>query len=287
MDAKILIIAVVAIVAIGGGVAAFLMLGNGSDSNDSDYTLLDSNDNIKKGLTIELTGKYSGGSMESKYVVDSVSGGKVGYSEKAVAKNVPAGSTITLANFYPDKFSFDYTDESDIPEGVEVKHDGDTYKITGEQKDTSYGERTVVFDLSIKYADDEVTAVNGSMEMIQKDGSSIYEMKYKFEMSGDKLKVTGDTKQEDTDECDVDDYYSRAMTDFDMDDYKGAQVTSKDGKYGGVDVKIYTVNGTVDNYEYKDVKIYVYKDYVLKQEGKIVMGDETYDATMTTKVYQA
>jgi len=287
MDAKILIIAVVAIVAIGGGVAAFLMLGNGSDSNDSDYTLLDSNDNIKKGLTIEHTGKYSGGDMERKYVVDSVSGGKVGYSEKAVAKNVPAGSTITLANFYPDKFSFDYTDESDIPEGVEVKHDGDTYKITGEQKDTSYGERTVVYDLSIKYADDEVTAVNGSMEMIQKNGSSIYEMKYKFTMSGDKLKVTGDTKQEDKDECDVDDYYSRAMTNFDMDDYKGAQVTSKDGKYGGVDVKIYTVNGTVDNYEYKDVKIYVYKDYVLKQEGKIVMGDETYDATMTTKVYQA
>lgn len=287
MDAKILIIAVVAIVAIGGGVAAFLMLGNGSDSNDSDYTLLDSNDNIKKGLTIELTGKYSGGSMEGKYVVDSVSGGKVGYSEKMVMTDAPLGDSITLANFYPDKFIFDYTDESDIPEGIEVKHDGDTYKITGEQKETSFGKSTRTYDLSIKYADGEVTAVNGSMGMIQKDGSSIYEMKYKFKMSGDKLKVTGDTRQEGKHECDVDEYFDRAMTDFDMDDYKEAQITSKDGKYGGVDVKIYTVNGTVDNYEYKDVKIYVYKDYVLKQEGKIVIGDETYDVTRTDKVYQA
>ena len=287
MDAKILIVVVVAVVAIAGGVAAFLMLGNGSESHDSDYTLLDSNDNIKKGLTIELTGKYSGGNMESKYVVDSVTDGKVGYSAKMVAKDVPAGGSITLSYFNPDQFRFDYTDESDIPEGIEVKHDGDTYKITGEQKETSYGEFTIAYDLSIKYVDDEVTAVNGSMEMTQKREGHIYEIKYNFKMSGDNLKVTGDTNQEDKDECDVDDYYGRAMTEFEMDDYKKAQVVSKDGKYGGVDVTIYTVNGTVGDYEFKDMKIYVYKDYILKEEGKIVMGGETYDATMTVKVYQA
>lgn len=283
MDTKILIIGVVAIVAIGG-VAAFFALGGGGGGggSDSDYALLDSDDNIKKGLTIEMKGKLGDGSANNKYVVKSVSGDTVEYSQKNEMKDIE--ETLELDSVSPARFEssfgFDYTDPDTIPEGVTVTINADKYKISGTV--TTYS-LEYTFNLTIVYDDDdeEVISAEGTMKAVE----SKNEMSYKLKTVDGELIATIDRTSSSTETCDVDKFYDNVLTEFDEDNYKGAEITEKDGKFGGVNVKIYTINGTVHDQEYKNVKAYVYDGYTIHMEGKLVEDGKTRDVSMTVTVH--
>ena len=79
--------------------------------------------------------------------------------------------------------------------------------------------------------------------------------------------------------------YFNNIPKFHPEDYKGATV--EDGRFGGVDVKIYTFSGTEAMMEYVDYKFYVYNDYLVKSEGKIIDQGFEYYNTYLVKVHQA
>lgn len=288
MGNKILIILVVAVVVIVAGAAAFFMLNNGSnDTKDSDYTLLDSTDNIKEGLTVTMEGKASGGTASAKYVVNSVEDAMVNYTETMVEKSIPE-TNMSLNIFSPDRFIFDYTDPDDYPEGVNVVVNGDKYKISGQDdaSTTTYTSKTT-YDLTITYDGEAVTAASGDMKRDYSRDGGYTNIAYHFKMSDGKLKATMDEDVKAEASCNKNVFFDRTVNKFDVNELKDAEVNIEEGKFGGVDVLIYTVNGPVGQYEYKDVKIYVYDGYALKQEGTLVdQNGNSYKASVMFSIYQ-
>ena len=83
----------------------------------------------------------------------------------------------------------------------------------------------------------------------------------------------------------IDDFYDFVFPEIDESEFDEAIVKITEGEYGGVNVTVYTVNGPVNEYEYKDVRIYVYSGlYILHKEGKVVYDGTTYDAAATAKI---
>ena len=274
MDKKIIAIAtVVAIVAIIGGIA-YAML---KDDCKCDYTLLDSTDNVKPGFTALIEAEDNGGTIYSKKVVDSVQGDKVAYTLYVEIKNIHLSDWNT-SEFRPGYVIVDYTSE-DLPEGISVVKTGDRYKITGTMTDESGMKET--YDLEIVYDIDEETVqyVNGTLTSDDGEMSSTDV----YAMNGDEVSDVYSSKGTEKHEVNV----QRFLDDISIfypDAYKGATV--EDGKFGGVDVKIYTFNG-VTIVQYIDTKFYVYNGHLLKQEGKIIFDGVEYDSNLLLKVYQA
>ena len=205
MNSKILFIVVAAAVIVVAA-AAFLALGGGSGS---DYTLLDSDENIQKGMTIETTWGMGGGKADAEYAVQSVTDGAVVFSIDSVMKDVllrPDHKDFdSYAPGIESKFGFDYTDEEDFPDGVSVKVSGNDYRIVGKYETEYYGlyPITVTCDMAVTYDGEDVTAVNGTMryDMVEEDGTS--SESFTLETIDGKIEGTYGMMQEGTLHCDV------------------------------------------------------------------------------------
>ena len=290
MNAKVLAIVAVAVVVVAAaGAGAFFLLKNKDKEPDADYTLLDSNDNIKVGMTIVTDTDAESMTSHAKYVVNAVANGKVTYSMKSET----SGDTVlaTFADFMPTgfltEFPFDYTDSSDIPSGVTVTHNGNVYTIDGSFKENN-PPMVVEYtfdDLEINYNGTAVTAVDGKMKAVSTFGGTVEKADYKFVT---KDGVLGGTTNEEFENPSVQvaiaDFYSDVLMTYNADTYAPATITSAAGTYGGVDVTVYTINGTdADGDTYENVNISVYKGFMLHGEGK--MNGEK--ASQTTKIYIA
>lgn len=281
MDAKIIAIAVIAVVAIGG-CAAFFVLNNNNDSKDSQYDLLDSTDNIKKGMKMELSGTIGDMKLETTHEVKSVSNGKVSYTETTKIIGAPMYDAYQLDSFSPESFEemfgFDYTSDT-IPQGVNVKHDGNNYTITGKY-DTLYGMH-YVYDLTITYDGTNVTMVSGSLESKTTSESGTITTTLHLGTSSGKLTITFDSVTTKDDGCDVKEFYTEGNFGYDPDDFKKCKITEKSGTFEGKSVTIYTITGETEEKEiYDGVNVYVYKGTILKQEGKVTMQKIEYNASV-------
>lgn len=274
MDKKILVIVgVVAIIAILGG----LIYAMQKEGGKCDYTLLDSADNVKAGLTIEFETVENNGKTHNVRTVERVEDGKA-YSKLTInMKNIELIHPLSF--FLPGTSIFDYTSE-DLPEGVTVVKDGDVYDITGTRNrwDTLF-----TYDLRITYADGVVYNVEGTIkehyvtEKADENTLSIYTTKDQivtevFSNSGWDLNTRA-----------VENYLDNVPK-YNPEDYKGATV--EDGKFGGVNIKIYTFTGTSGSMEYVDYKSYVYNGYLLKAEGKVIDRGFEYYNTYLVKIHQ-
>ena len=74
----------------------------------SDYTLLDSDDKIEKGMTIKAHTEYGYGESDSKIVVESVADGVVKYKSEYESTD-SLESAFEFADFSPGYWDFDYT----------------------------------------------------------------------------------------------------------------------------------------------------------------------------------
>ena len=275
MDKKIMAIAtVVAVMAIFGGIFYAMVK---YDEPESCYTLLDSSDNVKEGLTLEFDGDDHNGSFHSKRVVDYVEDGRVYYTLYIDLRDIEY--IIDLQYFLPGN-PFDYTSD-DIPEGVTVKKVGSVYNITGTTEKMS---GTVTYDLSIFYADGVVYNVTGSIKEKETTIRDDVIMTYVYETEDVGLIEKWSVSGWETQSMKVENYMQR-VSPFTPETYKGATV--EDGTFGGVDVKIYTFNGTVLGTEYVDYKFFVYDGQSIHREGTIIdHGVEYYDS-MLVRIYQA
>jgi len=276
MNAKVVILLVIAIAAIGGGVYFFMW----TSSNSTDYTLFDSDDNIKEGLTIDIEMKDHGSKSSLKTVVDSVKDGKVNSTIKTSIDGL-ALKEYTMDNFHDTfikEFGFDFADGGH-PEDVEIEHDGDTFKITGS---TVYNHEKYTFNLRIVYINDKVTSVEGTFDA-EPDYADMKDT-VTFSTVLGTLKATFSEKGTVNDEIALNKFFN-GISPFDPDDFPDAEVT--DGKLGNVNVKIYTVDGTYGSIDYIDVNMYVYNGHLLKQEGKIVDDGKEYETYLLLKIRQA
>ena len=285
MNGKVLAIVAVAVVVVAAaGAGAFFLLKDKDKEPDTDYKLLDSNDNIKAGLTIEERSEGDSSSYKGKTVVTSVDAGIVKYTEEWSSKTSSYGETIyDLSDFVPGgpEVPFDYTG-STYPSGITVDKDGNVYTIKGttEVNNPPFKVKYTYDDLKIEY-NGAVISVNGGIEMVNDmaTGKTDYNMDFKTENS--KLLAKADMEYSGTDQCAVDAFYSAVLEKFDQSEYPGATITSDDGTFKGVDVKVYTLNG--GTHAFKDMKIDVYNGYIIHTDGEA----EGESGSMTAYIYMA
>jgi len=280
MDSKIPVIAAVAAVIAVGGIAGFLLLGSGS-GDDCDYTLLDSTDNIKEGMTAEVKGEAGDVSYYTKTVVKGVEGGEVTYEETIRERNMPFGMPVSLDKFSPARFSFDYTDPDSIPAGADVAVDGDAYAITG--CEVKY-DALYTYDLVIVYDGESVVSVDGTVRSDYEDERANKSTTESCSTVGGKLTILIDQDAIVTKVSDKEMYYGVVTEDFDPDFYGDAIAETRAGKFGGVDVTIYTIVGMIFDYDYKGVDIYVYDGYIITKAGVVEYDGVMYNLTENTTI---
>ena len=276
MNAKIIIaITAVVIIAAGAGGAYYLLKDKGPET---DYTLLDSNMNIKKGLTIEYDLSSSDSKLSVVAIVDSVENGKALYHTVTKASNSEyIDSAMTFSSFTPTNFVVNYTKAA--PDSMEIEKDGNVYTLNGK---TTKGNMTYILDsLKITY-DGSVRYVDGKMTYESVTSDEEYtKTVYKFMTFEGKLmsKVNSDSKSKG--ELNTAAFYEEVLSRYKASDYSGTTITESTGRYHGVEVKIYTINGTSSGTTYKDAEIYTYKGYTIKTDG-IVNGERS---TGTVSIY--
>ena len=264
---KFLILAIIlAVIA-----SAYLII---DDDGDSDYTLLESIENIEPGLTIEITGNYGGyGYYSDVYTVTDIKDGDVTYIQESHEYFYTDG----VEEYYTNEFEpnskyvcFDYTSGT-LPETVTVEKDGKFYKLNGYADSYGVGVdiRIVYEDLVIEYDGKNVLFVDGSLDYTREsiDESGYEQLQADLVTMADVITGTGDMMYKETFTCNFDAFYEAVMAEWDPDDYKGCEITQTKGRYGGVDVDVYTLNGTAGDLTYEDFKICVYSGYIIKAMG--------------------
>ena len=258
------------VVVVAAAIGAYWFFFADQDELKSDYTLLDSDDKIKEGLTIKTKMELDDEVSDMEMVVDSVSGGMVKYHFTS-----KGSIEYDLLVYKPLYFDFDYT--ATAPSGVTVTKDGNTYTINGSytKSDTtcSYDGLKIIFDGST------VTSVSGAYGSEIKKTSYVDSTENTVRTEDGKADVT--TKRSYTDLAGraVDEFYDWVFLSFDPADYSGPNVTVKEteGRVGNVKTQLYTINGTTsDDRTFKDVEIHVYKGYILKADGEMDDDDQTY-----------
>lgn len=183
MDTKL--IATIGIIAVIGAAVCGLTIIKGKDTGyASDYTLLDSDDNVGPGLVI--TKEVSKGNDYRYTLTSSVNGrhadGRVVYTSEYSAE---AQDSDSFDNYAPNKAGvawIDYT-SSDLPEGITVTVSGNVYTINGKYVKGGQGSTaTYTFkDLAINYRQSSVQSVQGKLvtESVRADyeESEEYEIK--------------------------------------------------------------------------------------------------------------
>ena len=292
MDNKTLAVIAVVVIVIAGVGIGIAVLNNNNDGGEhkrggNDYSLLDPK-NIKEGLTITYTGTPYYGEFSETVVVTSVENGNVGFSDTIYSKDYEyVRNGMTPETFSPSSFEFDYTGTT-LPQGVDVKKDGNVYTINGTFDKTSYmyKYRYSYTDLKITY-NGTVTDVSGIRAAVYEYDGTVIDITNDIKMVDGQILAKATSHIDEEDNVTVAEFYDGwGPYVFDEEDYKGATITSEDGKYDEVNVKIYTVNGkVVQEYRelvYDNYKVYVYNGYTLHNEGKINGHDE--DITMSIYV---
>lgn len=277
MDTKTITIVVIAIVAIAAGCVAFFAM---SDMNpkESQYDILDSTDNIKKGIKMEMSGEMGG--MEFEYIseVTSVSGGIVSYKSTSSTTGSPIDGWYELNSFAPDNFEagfgFDYT-SSTIPQGVTVNHNDDNYTISGGYESSVLG-MEYTFDITFGYDGTNVTMISGTIGSKTINSPEIISTSTHLGTSGDKVTGTMDMVTVANEECDIKDFYKAGEMGYDPDEYEVCTITEKSGTYEGKFVTIYSITGHTERGDFDSVEVYVYKGTILKMEGKTTYGGIDY-----------
>ena len=276
MNSKLSVLLLVVVVAVAAVGAYFFFTGP-----NSDYTLLDSNDNIKPGMTIIEDMKSSQLNMHSEYVVEEVTDGTVKYKE---TMNMDGPVKSTLYDYAPDQYDFDYTDSTDFPSGVTVTTEGNKYFISGTAKESYGGSSSEsTYNMTIEWNGTDVISVNGTEKTVYKsemsESTSETSVKTVDGVVSGTGKMSGWAKASDT----VESFYGHAVDKYDASDFTGCTIVDSTGKVGNVDTTVHTINGTHDSFTYSDFKIYEYKGYTIKGEGT-VNGAK---ATMTVDIYMA
>ena len=276
MSSKLSVLIVIVVVAAAAVGAYFFLKGP-----NSDYTLLDSNDNIKPGMTIIEDMKSSEMNMHSECVVEEITDGTVKYKE-TMSMDGPVNRT--LYDYAPDQYDFDYTDNDDIPSGITVTKDGNKYSISGTAKETYGGSSSEsTYNMTIEWNGTNVISVNGTEKTVYKselsESTSETSVKTVNGAVSGTGKMTGWAKESNT----VESFYGYAVDKYNASAFSGCTITDSTGKVGNVDATIHTVNGTHDDYTYSDFKVYEYKGYMLKAEGT-VNGEK---ANMSLSIYMA
>ena len=265
---KFLILAIiVAVIA-----SAYIII---DDDGNSDYTLLDSSENIVPGLTIEEEENYAGYGYYYGYtVVTAVNGNDVYYDHENHLHYSEMGVLEYQSNsFEPNGFyiNFDYT-SGNIPEGVTVDKVYDMYILNGEIITESEGMYIdIVFNyLVIEYDGKNVQSVYGSFDskMDDKNGEGYIWEEVTLVTIADVITGIGDRSTKASFVTGLDQFYPEAIVEFDLDKYKGCDVKQSAGRFGNVNVDVYTINGTVEGVELIDFKYCVYDGYIIKAMGK-------------------
>ena len=263
------LLAVVVVAAAGAGAYYFFFMDH------SDYTLLDSEDNIKAGLTIESDMKSPDDDMKGKYVVKSVEDTKVTFSYDSTSEGT-SDDVYELSDFKPSLMDFDYT--GDAPSGVTVVKDGNVYTING--KYTSSIATYTYDNLKITYDGSSVTAVSGWWHTKYTSDSS----ERQVDLSTNDGKVIANFKYtgSGTQEIAKSNFFKAMFISYDASDYYGADIKESKENIGGVNATVYTINGTDSHGDsYDNLKIYTYKGLMIKGDGKI-NGEKV---TLKTSIY--
>ena len=288
---KILVIAAaIVMIAAGTGIAYTAIehekeKENGTEdglfgSSGTDYSLLDPS-NIVAGLTVTYTGTPYYGEYEERILVTSVNGDDVDFSDTIYTKhNDYSPHKYGMDMFKPNLFDFDYTDENEIPNTVTVSIDGNKYTLNGSYTDSNiaYNYTFTYTSLEITLVGGEVTGVSGITNKVHENADQRIEQEYDYKTENTNLLSRSTLHIYTEEETSIDSFYGGWIDRYEANDYTGATITSTSGTYDGLDVTVYTVNGTVtdddDEYNYSDYKVYVYNGYVLECVGKINGNDQ-------------
>ena len=293
-----LIIVCAAVILIAVGVFFAMSNQNNGCVDHGDLTLLDSDEKIVKGLTLtyEIKDSNGKGKADAKTVVTEVSGNDVKFINTYKGK-WNNETSIELKSFSKSEFYFDYTDSSDIPEGITVKKEGDSYIINGVYIEESWSDYTkyTCKDLTITVdSTDAVKSVSGQItdEYTYKLDDENYEEVtdvYSYRTKDSVLYADWEFEATSHYEIAKDRFFEESVIyTFSRDDYKGATITESSEKLGDLDIKVYTVNGEVHTGEltekYEDYKVSVYGKYIISVSGKID-GDK-WRSDITVKIDQ-
>ena len=284
MGAKLLVVILVAAVVVGG-VGYYLYQNYQEESTGSDYSLLDE-DKISQGLVCKTVTEIDGEKSESKATVHSVISGTVKYTVDSSSKDSDY-KYKGFEDFEPSSYSdvaFDYRDSSAAPTGVYVTSSGNTYTINGTR--TTYSGNEYKYDsLKIVLDGSTVTSVNGKMTVTYTSLGQVstYDMKTTDGVFKCSYKYQGSTEKEKA----VSEFFDDVFTEYDPSEFSGLEVkTDEDYRYDGIKVTKLTVNGSKDGTTYKDFEVYVYKDYILKMEGKLSYGGEQHSLKLVNSIYK-
>ncbi|MBQ7702680.1 MAG: hypothetical protein IJT54_09830 [Candidatus Methanomethylophilaceae archaeon] len=267
---------------------------NNGNVDHGDLTILDSDENIVQGLTLTYHIKDSNGRGHAyaKTVVTEVIGDDVKFinTYKGEWNNE---SDIELSSFSRSAFPFDYTDSSEIPEGVTVKAEGDRYRINGvftekfEPDYKKYTFRNLIITLD---GTDTVKSVSGQVIdeytfTIDDEDYEIITDTYTYKTKDSELYADWDFEGSAHYVVTKDDFFDESVIyPFSPDEFEGATITESTEKLGNLDIKVYTVNGEVRTGEltekYEDYKLYVYEGYIISVSGKIDGDDWRSDITV-------
>ncbi len=272
MNTKLVaLLAVIVVVAAGVGVA-YCVLNNNDNNKDSeptpDYKLLDNNNNIKKGLTFKIVNKTGEKTEVTKTTVTAVKDGYAYYTEVKSFDKITDDS-MKLAMFLPDSSAFfDYTKGS--KEGVTVVQNGNEYTINGTISDDESGIKSTMKDLKITYDGTDVTQVSGGFKSTINASEVGFYIEYDvtLETKDNALLLTGTMTTKDS--CEVSSFFEDVILSWSDSNVK--DITTPEGtvKYGNVEANAYKINGSGDDgVKYENVKVYVYKGFILFSEGKI------------------
>jgi hypothetical protein len=279
----IVIVVCVTAILIVVGVFYAMSTQNNSGVDHGDLTILDSDKNIVQGLTLTYTISDSNGkgNADSKTVVTEVTGDNVRFTNTYNGRwNNETG--IELSSFSKSEFYFDYTDSSEIPEGITVKKDGDSYIINGEfteKFEPDYTKYTCK-DLTITLDSTEaVKSVSGQITdeytyTIDEENYEKYTDAYTYRTKNSTLYADWEFEGSAHYDTTKDRFFEESVIyEFSPDDYEGATITESSEKLGDYVVKVYTVNGEVhtgmSTEKYEDYKVYVYGKYIISVSGKI------------------
>ncbi len=277
------IIVCAAAILIGVGAYFAMSAQNNGGADHGDLSILDSDENIVKGLTMtyDISDSDGKGNAKAKTVVKEVVDNDVKYTStyKGVWKD---DTSIELDNFSKSEFMFDYTDSSAIPEGVTVNKEGDSYRINGvytEEYDTDYTKYTFKDLVITTDGTETVKSVTGQIAdeytyTLDEENYEKYTDVYSYKTKDSKLYADWEFEGAENYVVTKDKFFEASVIyTYSPDLYKGATITESSGKLGDFKVKIYTVNGDVHDgsliEKYEDYKVYVYGKYIISTSGKV------------------
>lgn len=269
MNTKIIAIIAVAVVVVAGGAAAFvLMSDNGKDRHD-DYTMLADSSNFVKGFSYFLDSTYDGKTIESfKVTIDERKGDFVNYTLEY--RDIRTDAAYTKAYFF-SAFEFSVDDAvEDLPEGITVVKESNTYTINGREVLTAYhGFRcNVEFNNVVLTADgSNFVTGSGTVKYVSDDDvkAGSLDIDYTFTTRAGVCDADIVLDEITLDTWDVNELFSYPLTPKDLylshyTSYSPVK-TGETKKVGNVDCDVYTFTVIDETYS-----LCVYKGIILQKE---------------------